>query len=541
MHQEEQFAVPILIMAFNRANITQRVFDEIKKVKPKQLFFAVDGPRNDRPGEDALCQATRDIVKQVDWDCEVKTLFPEKNAGIQGIRSGPTVALQWFFEQVEEGIIFEDDCLPHPSFFQFCSEMLEYYKDDERVMHISGNNFQFGRKRGDASYYFSIYPSTWGWATWRRAWNHFDASLASFPTFRDGHTIAKITAEKDAQNVWLDTFRKEYYGEWKTWDYEWVYAIWSRGGLAVIPNVNLVSNIGFGTQATHNFSPDNIFANIPTEEMKFPLTHPKEIMPDTEADQLIFATTFASKKPFLRKIKDHVLNKMSRKTKNVLKAILRYPATMRESVFFKKLSAKYRDYSMIPQDTFVENLRLAHSFSHIKGSVVECGVWRGGMIAAMAEMLGGNRAYYLFDSFEGLPPAQNIDGYRARAWQNDTTSKIYFDNCKAEAAFAQKAMAMSGTKNSHIVPGWFANTLKGFKPDGHIAILRLDGDWYESTMQCLEGLYRYVAPGGVIIIDDYYMWAGCAKAVHDFLSRSQSSDTIHTSRGGVCYIVKQPS
>ena len=522
-------------MAFNRANITQRVFDEIRKAKPKQFFMAVDGPRDSRPGEDKLCQATRDIVKQVDWDCEVKTYFPEKNAGIQGVRSGPTVAINWFFEHVESGIIFEDDCLPHPSFFTFCSEMLDYYKDDEKVMHISGDNFKLGRKRGVASYYFSIYPSTWGWATWRRAWKHFDPTLASFPQFRDENRIAKIIKEQDEQKVWLDTFKKEYYGEWKTWDYEWMYAIFSRGGLCAIPNVNLISNIGFGAQSTHTSFTESRFANIPTRAMQLPLTHPAKIAAHAEADRFIFETMFASKKPLAKKIKDWAFRITPRPIKDAAKAILH----MRSRKAFVALRNKYSDFSMIPRDIFVENLHLAKSFSWVKGCVVECGVWRGGMIAAMAEILDKNRSYYLFDSFEGLPPAKDIDGVRATAWQNDTSSKIYFDNCKAEIGFAEKAMALSGAKKHHIVKGWFADMLKDFKPDSPIAILRLDGDWYDSTMQCLEGLYKYVAKGGVIIIDDYYTWPGCSKAVHDFLSRNQLSDVIRHTQGGVCYIIKQ--
>lgn len=526
---------PVLLMAFNRPNITQRVFDEIRKAKPKQFFMAVDGPRDNRPGEDILCQATRDIVKQVDWDCEVKTLFPEKNAGIQGIHSGPTVAINWFFENVEEGIIFEDDCLPHPSFFQFCQEMLAYYRDNEKIMYISGDNFQSGTKRGDASYYFSIYLNAWGWATWRRAWKRFDPSLKSFPQFRDENKIAKTVAGKDVQKAILDVFRKEYYGEWKTWDYEWGYAIWAHEGLGVIPNVNLISNIGFGAQATHNFSPENKLANMTTQAMEFPLRHPSVIAPHKEADRYTFEMLFANHMSLREKIKNRTLKMTPQWIKKTTKTLLRYPGDITKKI----LRSKYSNFSTISRATFIENLALAESFSRVKGCVVECGVWRGGMIAAMAEILGKDRSYYLFDSFEGLPPAQEVDGYRAKAWQNDTSSKIYFNNYSAEIGFAEKAMTLSGAENYFIVKGWFADTLKDFKPDSPIAILRLDGDWYDSTMQCLEGLYKYVAKGGVIIIDDYYTWIGCSKAVHDFLSRNQLSDVIRHTPRGVCYIIKQ--
>jgi hypothetical protein len=540
-NMEKQYNIPVLIMAFNRANITQEIFNAVKKVRPKQLFMFVDGPRDTKQGEVELCQAVRDISKQVDWDCELQTLYLEKNAGIHGVNSGPTQALNWFFENVERGIVLEDDCLPDPSFWPFVEEMLNKYQDDERVMHISGNNFQYGVKRGvdnNASYYFSIYPSSWGWATWKRAWKHFDPNLKTFPDFRDKNLIDKMTNEEDVKKVWLETFRKEYYGEWKTWDYEWVYAVWSQGGLSIIPNVNLIKNIGFGEQATFNFSTEHKYANMPTENI-LPITHPKEIKPNIEADRFVFESTFLYKKPLKRKIKDYILRKLSRQTKNIIKTIVESPKRIKEELFFKQLRGKYATYSMIPHETFKENLRLAKKFKNIKGAVVECGVWRGGMSAALSEVLGQDRKYYLFDSFEGLPPAKEIDGYAASAWQNDKNSKIYFDNCSAEMKYAEEAMQKSGTKNYELKKGWFVDSLKDFKPTSPIAVLRLDGDWYDSTMQCLDGLYKYVVAGGVIIIDDYYTWEGCSKAVHDFLSKHKLSDTVHTSAGGVAYIIKK--
>ncbi len=526
---------PVLLIAFKRPDVTQRVFDEIRKAKPAKFFFAVDAPRQNRPEEKAMVQAVREIAKQVDWTCEMKTLFHEENRGIQGVHSAPTLAINWFFENVEDGIILEDDCLPHPSFFPFCREMLERYRNNEKIMHISGDNFQFGQKRGDANYYFSIYPNSWGWATWRRAWKHFDPTLASFPKWRDAHKIAGILSEKDEQKVWMEVFRKEYYGEWKTWDYEWVYSIWSHGGLAVIPNTNLISNIGFGENATHTFSSESRFSNVPTEEMPFPLKHPAEVMADKTADRVIFELMFASRVPFARKMKDLAFQIAPRWMKEAVKAILRYPRDRKKSALYEK----YKKFTMIRRGTFIDNLKLADSFSHIPGCVIECGVWRGGMIAAMAEMLGATRRYYLFDSFKGLPMAQEVDGYRAKQWQNDHSSPDYFDNCGADESFAKKAMELSRTKKYRLMKGWFSETVPGFTPDSPIAILRLDGDWYDSTMQCLEGLYKHVAKGGVIILDDYYTWVGCSRAVHDFLSRQELPDVIRHTPKGVCYIVKQ--
>lgn len=199
---------------------------------------------------------------------------------------------------------------------------------------------------------------------------------------------------------------------------------------------------------------------------------------------------------------------------------------------------KYSSYTMIPRMAFLGNLLLAHRFSAVPGCVVECGVWRGGMTAAMAEVLGSHRHYYLFDSFEGLPEAKEIDGPAAKAWQKNNQSTNYFDNCTAEIGFAEAAMAKSPAVDVTIRKGWFSDTLKHFAPEESIAILRLDADWYDSTMECLTYLYRYVATGGVVIIDDYYTWDGCSKAVHDFLSCNKVVDRIRQNELGVCYIVK---
>jgi O-methyltransferase len=160
------------------------------------------------------------------------------------------------------------------------------------------------------------------------------------------------------------------------------------------------------------------------------------------------------------------------------------------------------------------------------------------MSAAIAEVLGRDREYFLFDSFEGLPPARDIDGPAALAWQQDTSSPTYFNNCCADKGRAEKAMAMSGARNVRILQGWFSDTLRTYPRDKSIAILRLDGDWYDSTMECLTALFPLVAEGGLVIVDDYYAWDGCARAVHDFLSRSESPCKLHESNAGICYFVK---
>jgi hypothetical protein len=176
---------------------------------------------------------------------------------------------------------------------------------------------------------------------------------------------------------------------------------------------------------------------------------------------------------------------------------------------------------MIPRDVFLANLELARRIAKLPGAVVECGVWRGGMIAALSEILGPERHYYLFDSFQGLPPVKEVDGPRARAWQQNTSSPNFHDNCTASEAQAAATLRRSPARNVHIFPGWFENTLPANRPAQDIALLRLDADWYDSTTICLENLYPLVVPGGLVIIDDYYTWDGCNLAIHDYFSRNR--------------------
>ena len=206
---------------------------------------------------------------------------------------------------------------------------------------------------------------------------------------------------------------------------------------------------------------------------------------------------------------------------------------------FVKIYLDYKDFTMIPESLYYGNLKIVDSLvPNIKGDVVECGVWRGGMIAGISTLLGNNRNYYLFDSFEGLPTATETDGEAALQWQKNTTGYNYHDNCKAEIEFAEKAMSKTNN-NYSLRKGWFSETLPVFKPEKPIALLRLDGDWYESTIDCLKNLYQYVNYGGIIIIDDYYTWDGCSRAVHDFLSSIKSVSRMSQSPEGICYIIKQ--
>lgn len=279
---EYQFNTPVAFIIFNRPDTTERVFAEIAKAKPPKLLVVGDGPRNNRPGEAEQVAATRAIVKKVDWDCEVRTNFSEVNLGCrQRVSSG----IDWVFEQVEEAIILEDDCLPDPSFFRFCQEMLERFRHDQRIGMVSGDNFQFGRRRNDDSYYFSKYFHIWGWATWRNRWvGCYDVTMAKWPRIRTGGLIADLVGNAREARYWKKIFERVHRGEIDTWDYQWVLANWLENRMSILPSVNLISNIGFDNNATHTKGVSDL-ANLARAQVVFPLTHPLGVYRNIQADQ----------------------------------------------------------------------------------------------------------------------------------------------------------------------------------------------------------------------------------------------------------------
>ena len=207
---------------------------------------------------------------------------------------------------------------------------------------------------------------------------------------------------------------------------------------------------------------------------------------------------------------------------------------------FDAIYQRLQKHTMVPRECFLTNLYLAQSVGSIEGGVIECGVWKGGMIAGIASILGPKRKYYLFDSFEGLPPAQKIDGTAAIEWQQNKTASTYFDNCRAGRETATEAMNLAKVPDFELVVGWFDTTVPAYKHGAPIALLRLDGDWYDSTTICLENLFHRVAPAGIVIIDDYHTWDGCSRAVHDFLSKHSATERIDCLNG-VCFIRKRSS
>jgi hypothetical protein len=276
-----QLHTPIAFLIFNRPDTTARVFEAIRKARPPKLLVVADGPRADRPGEAEKCEATRAIINGVDWPCKVLTNYSNVNLGCKGrVSSG----LDWVFSNVEEAIILEDDCLPHPTFFRFCEELLNKYRDDQRVMMISGDNFQFGRKRTFYSYYFSHYTHIWGWASWRRAWKYYDVRMKLWPQIMQGGWLHGRSYDKKDVRIWTDIFDKVYIGEIDTWDYQWTFACWINNGLTILPHVNLVTNIGCNPGGTHVQDVSNPVANLKTVAMTFPLKHPDFMIRDQEAD-----------------------------------------------------------------------------------------------------------------------------------------------------------------------------------------------------------------------------------------------------------------
>jgi hypothetical protein len=274
----------VAFIIFNRPDTTERVFSEISKARPPKLLVVADGPREGKPGEYEKCAATRAIIDRVDWDCEVLTNFSDKNLGCK-VRVA--TGLDWVFEQVEEAIILEDDCIPHPSFFRFCEELLIRYRDDERIGMISGDNFQLNREICKDSYYFSRYMHIWGWASWRRAWKHYDRDVSEWPRIKDQGRLKASFDRRREFKFWAKALDGVYSGRIDTWDYQWALALWMQSMVTIIPCVNLISNIGFGPDATHTVGVSKS-ANLAVEAIYFPLRHPKDVMIDKSADNFTF-------------------------------------------------------------------------------------------------------------------------------------------------------------------------------------------------------------------------------------------------------------
>ncbi|GAB3544070.1 nucleotide-diphospho-sugar transferase [Spirosoma fluminis] len=265
------FTTPVLLLMFNRPSITQQTFNRIRQIQPRHLFVAADGPRPNQPADAELCQKTRAIIEtQIDWDCELQTLFRTEN---RSCGRGPAEAITWFFTHVDAGIVLEDDCLPELSFFGFCQQLLERYAADPRVYMITGTNAMKRWFPSRQSYFFSYMGHSLGWASWRRAWQAFDYELNGADTLPVQNQIRTTLANDQHANHYVAqfmTYQKTQPSD--VWDFQWLFSRWANGGCTIVPSVNLISNIGFTAEATHSFNEDDLLANLPVFPISFPLT-----------------------------------------------------------------------------------------------------------------------------------------------------------------------------------------------------------------------------------------------------------------------------
>jgi hypothetical protein len=277
--------VPILFTIFNRPKETSRVFEEIRRVAPKKLFIAADGPRMGHASDFINCELTRKACSPIDWDCEVFTKFSEINLGC---KISISQAISWFFENVEAGIILEDDCLPSPSFFSFSREMLVKYQNEPRVMQISGNNYLGDKYLFKEDYYFTALNDIWGWATWRRAWNEFDINMVGYENFKLKNGVRKYLQDKSMSN-WLTLYLDDAMNpDASVWSSQWVYAIAKNNALTIAPAKNLVENIGFDDQGTHSSSPSWRAYNRFKRDFLEIKNHPKLVERNFSADSVRF-------------------------------------------------------------------------------------------------------------------------------------------------------------------------------------------------------------------------------------------------------------
>jgi len=316
MKPGEKLNKAVLFLTFNRLDTTQKVFEQIKIAQPPRLYLACDGARKNKENEAATVESVRKwILDNINWDCEVKTLFRDENLGCgKAVSSGIT----WFFEQEADGIILEDDCVPSQSFFRFCEEMLDKYKDDEWIMHIGGSGLDGldvckPEDDQDATYFLSRYNYIWGWASWARAWKHYDYEFKNFDSFIKGKKIEQIIEDKDERAFWLRQFELTKRKIIDTWDYQLYFSIWNQGGYAILPYNNLVTNIGLGHEkSTHTTDDPNNLANRKIYDLNT-INHPIDLRRNVKADKFACNVLFIKPESLFRKIKNKVFKKNKRK------------------------------------------------------------------------------------------------------------------------------------------------------------------------------------------------------------------------------------
>ncbi len=275
--------VPVVFTIFNRPNTTAEVFAEIKKARPSKLFVIADGPRKNKIGEFEKCRQARAILEDIDWDCQVYKNYSDINLGC---KMRISTGISWVFENVEEAIILEDDCLPEQSFFTYCQNLLQKYRLDNSIAIISGNNLLFEKQLVESSYYFSKISNIWGWATWKRTWDLYDVNMTDWYIYRNKKIFIELTRDQWIQKYMTMAFDETYYGKINTWDYQLQFTVLKKNLLCIAPSKNLVKNIGFSQDATHTTSENSVLSELETHPMNFPLIAPNSIRQDEFFDEL---------------------------------------------------------------------------------------------------------------------------------------------------------------------------------------------------------------------------------------------------------------
>jgi hypothetical protein len=284
---------PVLLLAFNRPDKMLKLFEVLRMVKPRHLFVAIDGPRDNNPDDKEKVMQVRQIIGSIDWPCSVAKMYHDRNLGC---KLAVSRAITWFFDNVEEGVILEDDCIPSPDFFRYASELLKHYRDDERIMTIAAQHFHRNMHRPKYSYFFSRYNHCWGWASWRRAWKLYDKDMSLWPVLRDTDWLLGIgNGSRTFQRYWTNIFDKVHAGDVDSWAYRWTFSSWVQNGLCILPARNLVVNIGFDDCSTHTKKDVPEEWTLQLEKMIFPLEHPigmvRDVMADEWTDRHIFKIT----------------------------------------------------------------------------------------------------------------------------------------------------------------------------------------------------------------------------------------------------------
>ncbi len=274
---------PVALIIFNRPDLTAQVVAALRQVQPRRLLVVADGPRTAE--EQERTDAARAVIETIDWECEITRRYADSNLGCKRSVSG---GLDWVFSLVEEAIILEDDCVPAPSFFPYCAELLEKYRQDDRVMMVAGTNLHPDLTPKAASYYFSHFNYIWGWATWRRAWQKNDVTMQRWAELNQLSWLKTITGDSRTAQKLHPIFQNAFEGGVDTWDFQWSYSCWLNHGLSIVPSANLISNIGFGAEATHTRTPGP-YMNRLRGSLPLPLTTPVSVERKLSVDRVVFA------------------------------------------------------------------------------------------------------------------------------------------------------------------------------------------------------------------------------------------------------------